>query len=402
MSPLSQSTRNRIVLPLTIVAVAFVAAGGMVAARPAVETRRPEVPLPLVRVLTTHAERVQLRVEAQGSVVPHTESQLVAEVSGRIVWTSPSLASGGFLEEGDVVIRIDPTDYEIGVTRAEAALARAESELALARANRTRQNQLAERGVASPAALENAANAEHVAEAVWREAGASLEQARRDLQRSEVRSPFAGRVREKHVDVGQFVARGAPVARIYAVDYAEVRLPLRDADAAFVDLPIAYRDDEQAGAGPEVWLHARFAGQRHSWLARIVRTEGELDPRTRMIHAVARVENPYGRGAQPDRPPLSVGMFVEAEILGREVEDVVVIPRSALRGDDRVVVVDESDHLRLREVRVLKRNHDSVLVSGGLAEGERVCTTPLSVAVDGMSVRTLEEPPPDPAPRSAT
>jgi multidrug efflux pump subunit AcrA (membrane-fusion protein) len=195
------------------------------------------------------------------------------------------------------------------------------------------------------------------------------------------------------------------VARIYAVDYAEVRLPLRDADAAFVDLPIAYRDDEHAGAGPEVWLHAHFAGQRYSWRGRIVRTEGELDPRTRMIHAVARVEDPYGRGAQPDRPPLSVGMFVEAEILGREVDDVMVIPRSALRGEDRVVVVDSNDRLRLREVDVLQRNRDSVLVRGGLAEGERVCTSPLSVSVDGMAVRTLAEPaeqlPATPAPRSA-
>jgi RND family efflux transporter MFP subunit len=236
-------------------------------------------------------------------------------------------------------------------------------------------------------------NAREVAEASVIEAEAALRQARRDLERTEVRSPYLGRVRDKRVDVGQFVGRGAPIGRLYAVDYAEVRLPLADADAAFVELPIAYRDAESAAPAPEVILRADFAGRSHTWRGHIVRTEGELDARTRMIHAVARIEDPYGRGDAPDRPPLSVGLFVEAEILGREIDDVVRVPRAALRGESTVVVVDPDGLIRLRRVDVLKRNRDEVLVTAGLEPGDRLCTTPLSITVDGMRVETVEAQP---------
>ena len=148
------------------------------------------------------------------------------------------------------------------------------------------------------------------------EAEASLTQAGHDLQRTKVKAPFAGRIRNKYVDVGQFVNRGNPVARIYAVDYAEVRLPIPDDAAAFVDLPIDYRGEGGEAPQPKVVLTADFGGEQFSWNGRIVRTEGELDPRTRMIHAVARVEDPYGRGDDPNRPPFAVGLFVEAEIEG--------------------------------------------------------------------------------------
>jgi len=122
-----------------------------------------------------------------------------------------------------------------------------------------------------------------------------------------------------------------------------------------------------------------------------VRTEGELDPRTRMIHAVARVEDPYGRGDSPDRPPLSVGLFVEAEILGRQIDSVWRVPRSSLRGASTAIVVDAESRLRLRDVDVLKRNRDEVLVTAGLEDGDQLCTTPLSISVDGMQVETITD-----------
>jgi len=381
----------KVVLPLVTLLVGVVAAGGMIVARRAVPAARPERPLPLVRVLRVEPVPVQLSVETRGTVVPRTESELVSEVAGRIIWVSPRLAAGGFVEPDDVLVRIDTQDYEIALSRARAMLARAESELELARANLARQQQLRAGGVDSKAAHETAMNAASVAEAVRDEARAALRQAERDLERTEVRAPFAGRVREKHVDLGQFVARGSAVARIYAVDYAEIRLPIPDSDAAFVDLPIAYRDDDKDEALPEVILKAFFAGREYTWHGQIVRTEGELDPRTRMIHAVARVEDPYGRGDDPDRPPLSVGLFVEARILGRRVDDVYVLPRSALRGESELAVVTEDGQLSLRRVEVLKRDRDTIFVSSGLAPGERICTSPLPISVDEMWVRVVPE-----------
>lgn len=379
--------------PLAVLATAFLAAAGLVAARPDVEQAQPSIVHPTVRVAPAIRGPVQLSVHTQGTVEPRTESDLVAEVAGRIMWVSPSLASGGFIEPDELLLRIDATDYEIGVARADASLRRARSERKLAKANLARHRRLADRGVESASALETAINGREVAEANLIEAEAALKQARRDLSRTELRSPYLGRVREKRVDVGQFVARGAPIARLYAVDYAEVRLPLADADAAFVDLPIAYRDGEEAVPGPQVIFRADFAGGSHTWHGRIVRTEGELDARTRMIHAVARIDDPYGRGDSPDRPPLSVGLFVQAEILGREIDEVVRVPRSALRGESIAVVVDAEGLIRLREVDVLKRNQDEVLVTHGLEPGDLLCTTPLSITVDGMRVETVSAAP---------
>jgi multidrug efflux pump subunit AcrA (membrane-fusion protein) len=207
------------------------------------------------------------------------------------------------------------------------------------------------------------------------------------VERCEIRAPFTGRVREERVDVGQFVSRGERIARLYAIDVAEVRLPISDDELAFVDLPLLYRGDEEARPGPEVELSARFAGERHVWRARVVRTEGEIDPRTRMVNVVARVEDPYERSN--GRPPLAVGLFVDAEILGRTVEDVVVLPRAALREGDVVHVVDAEDRLRLRPVSVLRRHRDEVVLASGLAPGERVSVTPLAAPVDGMLLKPL-------------
>jgi RND family efflux transporter MFP subunit len=197
-------------------------------------------------------------------------------------------------------------------------------------------------------------------------------------------------VRTKQVDVGQFVARGTPMATIYAVDFAEIRLPLPDSQLAFVDLPMIYRGDHDRDSGPAVTLRASFAGYPFEWHGRIVRTEGEIDARSRMVHVVAEVADPYGRGDDPDRPPLAAGLYVEAEIEGRIVENVAVLPRSAIRDGDIVLVVDDDNRLRLRRVEVLRRSADRAIVRSGLANGERICLSPLVAVTDGMRVRVAE------------
>jgi multidrug efflux pump subunit AcrA (membrane-fusion protein) len=192
--------------------------------------------------------------------------------------------------------------------------------------------------------------------------------------------------------VGQFVSRGSPIGRLYAVDYAEIRLPIPDEQLAFIDLPLARRDDASLDDAPRVRVRARFAGANHTWEGRIVRTEGEIDRRSRMVHAVARVEDPYGLGADGKRAPLAVGLFVEAEIQGHLARGATVLPRSALRDGNRVWVVDADDRLRFREVDVLRVYGSEVVIRDGLRQGERVCVSPLLTVVDGMQVRALGPP----------
>jgi RND family efflux transporter MFP subunit len=379
--------RLKLLLPIAIVITGVLGAVSLVATRPDVETSSPEALARLVRVVDVTPEKVQIRVTTHGAVAPRTESSLVPEVSGPIVWVSPSFTSGGFFEEGEPLVRIDPSDYQVALELARANLARAESELEREAKELERQQNLAREKIASPAKLDMAVTAERVARAARRQARASLEKAERDLERTEIRAPFTGRVRERTADVGQFVNRGTPLARLYATDFAEIRLPVSDDELAFLDLPLWYRDDGSKGEEATVELRANFAGAEHTWEGRVVRTEGEIDPKTRMVHVIARVEDPYRRSG--DRPPLAVGLFVEAQILGRETEGVLKVPRAAMRGADQLLVADADDRLRFRRVQVIRAGRDEVVFRSGLEPGDRVIVSSVEAAVDGMKLRPV-------------
>ncbi len=385
------SRRLRTIVPLAVLAVCAAGAWLLVLTKPRVEVAEPEARVPRVQVIPVAPETLRLAVETHGTVRPRTESDLVPEVSGPVVQVAPNFVSGGFFEAGDVLLEIDPRDYEAALERARAALVRAESEFGRAEKELGRQRKLARRGAASTAQLDDAANAERIASAALREARAGLEKAERDLDRTRVRAPFRGRVREESVGQGQFVDRGRPIATLYATDYVEVRLPIPDRQLAYLDLPLAHESGIEHGPGPAVRLHAEFAGAEHTWAGHIERTEGEIDPESRMVHAVARVENPYA----PDehgRPPLAVGLFVRAEIEGREFADVFVLPRAALHGGDRVWLADGEGRLRERRVEVLRRDRGRVVVNAGLARGDRVVVSPLEAPVDGSRVDPVRAP----------
>ncbi|MCR9276954.1 MAG: efflux RND transporter periplasmic adaptor subunit [Pseudomonadaceae bacterium] len=378
----------RKLLPLLVLLAGFGAAALLIATGPKVVPRASEAVPPLIRVVEVAPARHQFSVNTHGSVVPRTASDLVPEVDGRVVAVSASLVSGGFFSEGDELLAIDRLDYEVALEQARAGLARAQSELSNAKKNHVRLQDLKTRGSVSDAEVDNGLNQVRVAEAVLREASARLTRSRRDLERTKMLAPYDGRVRAESVDVGQFVRRGQSIGSIYAVDYAEVRLPVPNADLAYLDLPLGTSDQADAARAP-VTLTADFAGSPQQWQGEVVRTEGELDPSTRMVHVVARIARPY---AQEDGgAPLAVGMFVDAEIHGRTLPGVSVLPRSALRGDNRVMVVDANNQLRFRDVDILRLVDDTVYVGAGLVAGDRVCISPLRNTADGMRVRIASD-----------
>lgn len=377
--------RRKRVLPVVVLGTAVLVAAGLTAMRPPVEANAPETVAPLVRVVEVAPTGLRLDVETQGAVLPRTEGDLVPEVSGRVVWLSPAMASGGFFEAAEPLVRLEEHDYETGLRRAAASVDGLRSQATLAGRSLERSRALWRDGLISRADLDEAENAARVAAASLADAEAALARARRDLERTVLVAPYTGRVRTESVDVGQFVERGRAVARLYAVDYAEVRLPVPDDQLAFLALPL---DGAVATDGPPVDLRAEFAGAVHHWSGRVVRTEGEIDPDSRMIHVVARIDDPYGRRMPAAGPPLAVGMFVAATIHGREIPGAVVLPRAALREDDRVWVVDDAGTLRARPVRVVRADRDRVVIAGGLAAGEWVCLSAVEGFVDGMAVRT--------------
>ncbi|MCH2173850.1 efflux RND transporter periplasmic adaptor subunit [Myxococcota bacterium] len=381
----------RWLLPLAVLGLGAVATAGLYATRPVAEKKTFIAPLPLVEVFPAMPQTLALTVESQGTVVPTTESDLVAEVKGRVTWVSEALVAGGFFRQGQELLRLDGRDYTIALERAWANLELRASEAQLATSEAERRRALALSGAASDADLDQFENRARVARAALDEARASRDQAKLDLERTLVSAPYDGRVRDRLVDLGQFVSPGTPLARIHATDRVEVRLPIPTQELAHLDLPFGLSEgDASLFREHPVRLSARYAGQEYQWPAVLVRSEGEIEERTRMLNVVAEVANPYATDGPTGRPPLAPGMFVHAEIQGRNLPGVYALPRAALRDESRVVVADAEDRLRYRDVGVIRRNRHQVLVGAGLQPGERVVVSPLKIVTDGMQVRVLE------------
>ena len=392
----------RWILPLAVLGLGFAILWLFVVTRDVPETRDPVIPSPLVRVMTVQPEKVQFTVRSQGIVTPRTESNLVAEVRGRVLSISQSLVVGGFFRSGDELLRLDDREHRIARDRARANVRLRESEARLAAAEAARRRQLKSRGAASAADLEQFESRELVAQASLAEARAALAQVELDLERTVVAAPFDGRVRERSVDVGQFVSPGIKLGRIFAVEYAEVRLPVQTDELAYLDasfVGLDRRDElEEREEGARVRLTGRLGGRELAWDARLVRAEAAIDEQTRMLHVVARIDDPYLIEAETDestdaaakRVPLPAGLFVTAEIEGQSVSDVFVIPVMALRDGDRVFILDAEDRLRVREVAVLRRARGQIVIEQGLEAGEHVVISPLRIYSEGMSLRTVE------------
>jgi len=397
-------TALKYLLPLLVLAAAVFAAVQILGSRedpPKVANRAPP---PLVRSLIVEATDEPMVVDSQGTVTAPTKSLLTPEVSGRIDWVAPSFVAGGFFEQGAELVRLDKRNHEIAVVLAQAEVARAELSLELE----------AQEGTVAAAewdALEEGQVPDLVArkpQLVWARAELAAAEARLalavlDLERTSIRAPFAGRLASRSVDLGQVVGPGTALAVLYGIDRAEVRLPVADRDLAYLEVSLSSSGADEEKAQVPVTLSTEFAGQRWSWPGHIVRAEAEIDPDTRMLHLVAEVDDPYGRLLPDDpasasagaparaRPPLSVGLFVTAQLQGRVARSVMALPRSALRSPNSVAVIDDESRLRFRDVVILRTERDRVLVSEGLRVGERVCLSTLEAAIEGMTVRVEAE-----------
>ena len=383
--------KRRNIIALTSLALSAAIAAALLATRPQPDASEPD-PLPqAVRVLKAQPAAQRMVVHAQGTVSPRTEADLVPEVSGNVLWTSPNLIAGGYFEEGEPLLRIDDRDYHYAADQARAAVDRAAAEERFAAHELERIRGLETRDLISPSDIQTAVRTAQVAEAALAAARAALNQAELDLSRTVVLAPFAGLVRSEQVDPGQFVARGSAIARLYAVDYVEVRLPIADIQLAYLDIPPMQRGALDDTIAPQVRLSAEFAGKRYTWRGRIVRTEAEIDSRSRMVSVVARVSNaPRAAAADSGDVAPPVGLFVDAEIQGRLAHNIVVVPRSAIRDGNQVLIVDDEDRLRLRTVSIARIYGAHAYIDGGVQEGERVCLTLLQAVTDGTRVNVVE------------
>ena len=379
---------KKVLYPLLVLAIGLATAVLIAINEPEVEPEAYERLLSTVRVMRVEARTEHLEITSQGTVQPRSQSELIPEVSGRVVWMSPALVGGGSFARDEVLLRIDDADYQTALTRAQAALQRAEVEYEFASDELKRMQSLRGKQLASQQQLDTARRSADVAAANLAESRAALDQARRDLERTQLRAPFDGLVRNEQVDLGQFLSRGQSIGTIYATDYVEVRLPLAADQLIYLGLPTSTRGEIVPALRPPVTVAADFGDARLLWEGELVRLEAEFDERSRMLYGVARL--PMDVNGE-DALPVPVGMFVQAEIQGRRVENIIRLPRSAMRDNNQVLVVDEDNRLNFRHVSLLRLEHDDMLIDDGLAEGELVCISPLQTVVEGMRVNPFIE-----------
>ena len=378
-------TLSKIMTPLVVLIIALGIYVALINSTPELNTTQKD-PVPVaVRAQTIALETISLEVTSEGNVQPRAQTQLVAQVSGEVIAVADALSSGGQFQRGDTLLELDPRDYQIARSRAQASLDRARAERDFASEEAARVRTLYGDELTSIADLQRAERTLSVAEASVNEAAAALERASIDLERTVIKAPFNGRVRSESVDIGQFLREGANIATIYDTERLEVRFPLADAQLAFLDADYA----RLGSAGDEaatVTLTAKFAGDMQSWEAKLTRTEGDISTRSRFLHVIAEVSDTTSdKGVQ-----LPIGLFVNGIIRGRDVEDLVRIPRTALRADNTVMVIDEHDQLHFRDVQIFQLTSDSALISAGLNEGERVSVSPLQFVVEGMRVQVID------------
>ena len=376
------------VLPLLVIGGAIAGFIAMSALKPKPEEKEDVVKA--IPVLTAAAvqDDVTLKVSVQGEVQPRTEINMVPQVSGLITFMSPKFIEGGRFKKGDLLVRIEPAEFDLRVTQARASVAQAETMVSreMSESNMARRDweELGRTGEPTPLTLREPQMAE--ARAQLASAQARLAETELHLARTSLYAPFTGRVTIRHIDQGEFVSAGTKLGEIYATNVMDVRLPMTNAELRRAGLSLGF---EASGttAGIPVTLSADVAGTFSEWQGRIVRTDSRFDSKTRVLYAYAEVRDPFGAGAS-NGVPLAPGLFVTAAVDGQKLDNIIVIPRAALRGDDKVYVANE-DILSIKTVTVMSSDRDQAIISGGIEVGDTVITSPIRGVADGMKIQVV-------------
>ncbi len=374
-----------IVAPLGVIGGTVAVLAVLAATTPKPEKKDGPANPVAVQVAQVEARETRLSITVQGEVRPRVQAALAAQVAGRVMWADPAFAEGGAFRSGQTLVRIDDANYRLAVIRARAQVAQAREGVAREEA----EGEIAKKdwetlgvGTASPLALREPQLAQ--ARATLDAAQAQLRAAELDLERTNIRAPFDGRIRLKRANIGDYVAPGAPVADVFSTDVMEVRIPLADGDLATLETPVGYA--ARAGAGAPAHLTSTVGGQTRRWEGKLVRTEAAIDPQTRIVYGIVEVRDPFSSQLPA---PLAPGLFVTAQIDGAKAESFMAAPRSALKRNTYVYVVKPDNTIDVREVHAAQTTGDEVYFRTGVAVGERVVVSTLGSPRQGMKVTPI-------------
>ncbi|TKB47081.1 efflux RND transporter periplasmic adaptor subunit [Thalassotalea mangrovi] len=381
------------IAPIAIVIAGFVGCTGLTALAQKPEKKPSLAQLPVVEVTDLKKRDVTFIINSQGTVMPRTETTLISEVAGQITFVADKMKAGGFFKKGEVLLEIDPITYKVGVLEAQSRLDAAKATLIeeKARADQAEDEwQLTGKPLSSAPILALRLPQLQRAQADVEAAAADLQEAQLKLQRTKIVAPYDALVKTKYVDIGQYVGTGTQLVDTFAVDYAEVRLPIKQQDIGFVRLP---KVNQPGNPENKVIISSGQGKRKQSWESFISRYEGVVNDRSRVHYVVAQINDPYNLLSDDngDSGELRMGMFVKANIKGKTFQDIVAIPRSAIRGAGQVHLVDEDNTLKIITVDILRSDKEYAYIEGDIIDGVRVVTTRLEMPVQGMKLRISGE-----------
>ena len=377
----------KILIPVLILAISAWGLRALILSREVPESAPVTSLAPLIETRTLQPTEHIVLVRGEGSVEPSVMSEISAQVGGRVEYVSPKLREGIAFDAKELLLRIEPVDYEVALAQSKAglesarlALAQTEKDAALAKEEWERMGLDRD---PDPLLLRIPQLAE--ARARLEAARQAVRKSELDLKRCEVRAPYDGRVLERIADLGEVVQPGMRLARVHSTASSEIRMPIHDRELAWLDLPTSLAPTSLKER-PKVRITARFGGNDNVWHGYVDRIDAQLDPATRLVELIVTVPQPYRTDSSDNQFVLPLGLFVQMEIEGRRVEDVFRIPRAALRRGSQILLVEDSERIHLQDVEILTGQEDDVLVRG-LRPGSELCITPIDLPVEGMQVR---------------
>ena len=341
-----------------------------------------------VEVLPLKRENYQILLDSYGVVAPRTHGALMSQVSGQVVFVDDSFRNGGFFEKGDLLVKIDDSDYIAEVNIAKANLITAQQNLTeeLARSEQAKIDWERLGNGQTPSDLVLRIPQQESAQANLISARAQLNKAELALSRTKVSAPYSGRVVSQNADIGTVVTSNSVLANIYATDYLEVRLAINNSDLAFVDLPETNIDNSSSAKAIAVTFTSDLIGKQ-SWTGKVVRTESEIDSVSRQLYVVAQINKPFSQEVERGFS-IKIGEYVSAQITGRELSDALVIPVTEIYQGSYVFIEQDGVLLR-KDVKIAWQNDKSALIKSGLEAGQELVLTPLGQVSSGTAVRVV-------------
>lgn len=375
------ATKKQIILPIVVIGLGIVGLVGISALKKPPEEKPAVDNTPLVSIDSINYQPMTFEVSSYGVVSPKYQTEMVSQVNGEIVYLSETFVKGGFVKQGDILAKIDPSDYDSSLLDAQATLASAKAALVQERANaKVAEEEWAQitNGTPTALSLRKPQLAQEIARQKSAEAG--LQRAQRDLERTVIRAPYDALIASREIGLGSYVSKGSSIGSMLNTDKAEVRLPLADKEIRYL---------HNKGIDAQVSLSGNFAGAKQHWQGKIVRSEGVVDSKSRMTYLVAEVIDPYGlkaNGVNKAQGELRYGTYVTAKINGTHAGNVAVVPRHLIV-NGQVAILDAENTLRYKPVNIIRQQGANVVIAEGLENGLSLITSALDYPVEGMKLK---------------